>query len=83
MSIDVSVKEKLGDIVLVKLEKENFVFNDQWYCRCISVTSPSGDRFDFPCYRWIASENAVVLREGTGESYPDSVHYPVLNEACH
>ncbi|KAG1930258.1 polyunsaturated fatty acid 5-lipoxygenase [Pimephales promelas] len=65
MSIDVSVKEKLGDIVLVKLEKENFVFNDQWYCRCISVTSPSGDRFDFPCYRWIASENVVVLREGT------------------
>ncbi|KAG1930260.1 polyunsaturated fatty acid 5-lipoxygenase-like [Pimephales promelas] len=67
MPIDVSAKEKLGDIVLVKLEKENFVFNDQWYCRCISVTSPSGDRFDFPCYRWIGSENAVVLREGTAQ----------------
>ncbi|XP_056097933.1 polyunsaturated fatty acid 5-lipoxygenase-like [Rhinichthys klamathensis goyatoka] len=65
MPIDVSVKETLGDIVLVKLEKKNFVFNDQWYCRCISVASPSGDRFDFPCYRWIASENEVVLRHGT------------------
>ncbi|XP_056097891.1 polyunsaturated fatty acid 5-lipoxygenase-like [Rhinichthys klamathensis goyatoka] len=65
MAIDVSVKETLGDIVLVKLEKQNFVFNDQWHCRCISVASPSGDRFDFPCYRWIASENAVVLRHGT------------------
>ncbi|KAK7136446.1 hypothetical protein R3I94_014936 [Phoxinus phoxinus] len=64
MPIDVHVKETLGDIVLVKLEKKNFLFNDQWYCRCISVTSPSGDRFDFPCYRWIASEEAVVLRDG-------------------
>ncbi|XP_056097940.1 polyunsaturated fatty acid 5-lipoxygenase-like [Rhinichthys klamathensis goyatoka] len=64
MPIDVSVKERLGDIVLVKLEKQNLL-NDQWYCRCISVTSPSGDRFDFPCYRWIASENEVVLRDGT------------------
>ncbi|CAM4663559.1 unnamed protein product [Leuciscus chuanchicus] len=63
MPIDVSVKEKLGDIVLVKLEKKNLL-NDQWYCRVISVTSPSGDRFDFPCYRWIANEKAVVLRDG-------------------
>ncbi|CAM4719809.1 unnamed protein product [Leuciscus chuanchicus] len=64
MLIDVSVKETLGDIELVKLEKKKFLFNDQWYCRDISVTSPSGDRFDFPCYRWIENEKAVVLREG-------------------
>ncbi|XP_077073636.1 polyunsaturated fatty acid 5-lipoxygenase-like [Siphateles boraxobius] len=70
MPIDVSVKERLGDIVLVKLEKKN-VLNDQWYCRCISVTSPSGDRFDFPCYRWIASEKAVVLRDGTARLSQD------------
>lgn len=82
MPIDVHVKEKLGDIVLVKLEKKNLL-DDQWYCRVISVTSPSGDRFDFPCYRWIANEKAVVLRDGMGESHPDSDQYPVLNQTRH
>ncbi|XP_067270689.1 polyunsaturated fatty acid 5-lipoxygenase-like [Pseudorasbora parva] len=62
--IDVHVKETLGDIVLVKLEKEKVLFNDQWFCRCISVKTHSGERFDFPCYRWIANEKEMVLREG-------------------
>lgn len=69
--MDVSVKEILGDIVLVKLEKEKLLFNDQWYCRCINVTTPSGDRLQFPCYRWIANEQEVVLRDGKGESHLD------------
>lgn len=81
VSIDVSVKETLGDILLVKLEKEKFLFNDQWYCRCISVKTPSGYEIEFPCYRWIANKQEVVLRDGKGESY--SLHYPVLKEACH
>uniref|UniRef100_A0A9J7ZDE3 Arachidonate 5-lipoxygenase n=1 Tax=Cyprinus carpio carpio TaxID=630221 RepID=A0A9J7ZDE3_CYPCA len=66
VSVDVSVKEILGDIVLVKLEKEKLLFNDQWYCRCINVTTPSGERLQFPCYRWIANEQEVVLRDGKG-----------------
>ncbi|XP_026065946.1 arachidonate 5-lipoxygenase isoform X1 [Carassius auratus] len=65
-SVDVSVKEILGDIVLVKLQKGKFLFNDQWYCRCINVTTPSGELFEFPCYRWIANEQEVVLRDGKG-----------------
>ncbi|XP_052424313.1 polyunsaturated fatty acid 5-lipoxygenase isoform X4 [Carassius gibelio] len=65
-SVDVSVKEILGDIVLVKLQKGKFLFNDQWYCRCINVTTPSGEHFEFPCYRWIANEQEVVLRDGKG-----------------
>ncbi|XP_051758823.1 polyunsaturated fatty acid 5-lipoxygenase-like isoform X4 [Ctenopharyngodon idella] len=64
MSFDVSVKETLGHIVLVKFEKKKLLFNDQWYCRNINVTSPSGDCFDFPCYRWIGNEKEVVLQEG-------------------
>ncbi|KAK9971188.1 hypothetical protein ABG768_027077 [Culter alburnus] len=64
VSIDVSVKETLGDILLVKLEKEKFLFNDQWYCRCISVKTPSGYEIEFPCYRWIANKQEVVLRDG-------------------
>uniref|UniRef100_A0A8C1MCF8 Arachidonate 5-lipoxygenase n=1 Tax=Cyprinus carpio TaxID=7962 RepID=A0A8C1MCF8_CYPCA len=66
VSVDVSVKEILGDIVLVKLEKEKLLFNDQWYCRCINVTTPSGECVEFPCYRWIANEQEVVLRDGKG-----------------
>ncbi|RXN14495.1 arachidonate 5-lipoxygenase-like isoform X1 [Labeo rohita] len=62
--VDVSVKKILGDIVLVKLEKEEKVLNDHWYCRCISVTTPSGDCVEFPCYRWIADDKEVVLRDG-------------------
>ncbi|XP_051758822.1 polyunsaturated fatty acid 5-lipoxygenase-like isoform X3 [Ctenopharyngodon idella] len=58
------VKETLGHIVLVKFEKKKLLFNDQWYCRNINVTSPSGDCFDFPCYRWIGNEKEVVLQEG-------------------
>ncbi|XP_048065750.1 polyunsaturated fatty acid 5-lipoxygenase-like [Megalobrama amblycephala] len=64
VSVDVSVKETLGDILLVKLEKEKFLFNDQWYCRCISVKIPSGYEIEFPCYRWIANKQEVVLRDG-------------------
>uniref|UniRef100_A0A8C1MEJ4 Arachidonate 5-lipoxygenase n=1 Tax=Cyprinus carpio TaxID=7962 RepID=A0A8C1MEJ4_CYPCA len=67
VSVDVSVKEILGDIVLVKLEKEKLLFNDQWYCRCINVTTPSGECVEFPCYRWIANEQEVVLRDGKGD----------------
>ncbi|KAI2646726.1 Polyunsaturated fatty acid 5-lipoxygenase [Labeo rohita] len=67
--VDVSVKKILGDIVLVKLEKEEKVLNDHWYCRCISVTTPSGDCVEFPCYRWIADDKEVVLRDGKGNIY--------------
>ncbi|RXN21015.1 arachidonate 5-lipoxygenase-like isoform X1 [Labeo rohita] len=67
VSVDIRVKEILGDILLVKLEKEKFLLNDQWYCRCISVTTPSGECFEFPCYRWIADEKEVVLRDGKGQ----------------
>uniref|UniRef100_A0A672KT59 Arachidonate 5-lipoxygenase n=1 Tax=Sinocyclocheilus grahami TaxID=75366 RepID=A0A672KT59_SINGR len=66
VSVDIRTKEILGDIELVKLEKEEFLFNDQWYCRCINVTTPSGERVEFPCYRWIANEKEVVLRDGKG-----------------
>ncbi|KAL0195393.1 hypothetical protein M9458_008965, partial [Cirrhinus mrigala] len=58
-------------ILLVKLKKEKLLFNDRWYCTCIHVTTSSGDSFEFPCYRWIANEKEMVLREGKGESYPD------------
>ncbi|XP_043093193.1 polyunsaturated fatty acid 5-lipoxygenase-like isoform X2 [Puntigrus tetrazona] len=64
VSVDIKAKELLGDIVLVKVEKEKILIDDYWYCRSISVTTPSGDCFEFPCYRWIASEKEVIIRDG-------------------
>uniref|UniRef100_A0A673J5E9 Arachidonate 5-lipoxygenase-like n=1 Tax=Sinocyclocheilus rhinocerous TaxID=307959 RepID=A0A673J5E9_9TELE len=73
--VDINVKEILGDLVLVKLEKEKILFNDHWYCRCISVTTPSGDCVEFPCYRWIDFEKEVVLRDDKGESDDNMKEY--------
>ncbi|XP_059367610.1 polyunsaturated fatty acid 5-lipoxygenase-like isoform X1 [Carassius carassius] len=64
VSVDIRVKEVLGDIVLVKIGKEKILLSDNWFCRSISVTTPSGDSFEFPCYRWIDKEKEVVLRDG-------------------
>ncbi|XP_051519631.1 polyunsaturated fatty acid 5-lipoxygenase-like [Myxocyprinus asiaticus] len=64
-TFNVIVKENLGDIVLVKLEKERYCINDQWYCKHITVMTPSGNCFQFPCYRWLVDQKEVVLREGT------------------
>ncbi|XP_051955041.1 polyunsaturated fatty acid 5-lipoxygenase-like [Xyrauchen texanus] len=63
----INVKENLGDIVLVKLEKERFGINDQWYCRYVIVTTPSGNCLEFPCYHWLVDATGVVLREGTAQ----------------
>lgn len=62
----VRVEENLGDIVLVKLEKRKYWVQDDWYCRYITVKTPSGDHVEFPCFRWLAGDKEVVLRDGTG-----------------
>ncbi|KAL1276248.1 hypothetical protein QQF64_035871 [Cirrhinus molitorella] len=64
VSVDIDVKEILGDLVLVKLETDKILLNYQWYCRCINVTTPFGDSVEFPCYRWISNEKEVFLRDG-------------------
>ncbi|XP_056329996.1 polyunsaturated fatty acid 5-lipoxygenase-like [Danio aesculapii] len=82
VSIEINVEETLGEILLVKLEKDRkFLFDDQWYCRYISVTAPTGDCFEFPCYRWI-SNDPVVLREGRGR-LPQDEKLSILKEYRH
>ncbi|XP_056330459.1 arachidonate 5-lipoxygenase b, tandem duplicate 3 [Danio aesculapii] len=66
VSIDIHVEETLGELLLVKLEKEKTLINDDWYCRSISVTAPTGDCFEFPCYHWIADQQELVLPVGRG-----------------
>uniref|UniRef100_UPI0037E71396 polyunsaturated fatty acid 5-lipoxygenase-like n=1 Tax=Semicossyphus pulcher TaxID=241346 RepID=UPI0037E71396 len=63
-SYDVKVGEDLGEIVLVKIEKKKYWVQNDWYCRCVTVKSPSGDYVEFPCFRWLPDDKEVVLRDG-------------------
>ncbi|XP_069000776.1 polyunsaturated fatty acid 5-lipoxygenase [Embiotoca jacksoni] len=63
-SYDVRVGEDLGDIVLVKIEKNKYWVQDDWYCRYITVKTPSGEYLEFPCFRWLVDNKEVVLRDG-------------------
>ncbi|XP_069502553.1 polyunsaturated fatty acid lipoxygenase ALOX15B-like isoform X1 [Ambystoma mexicanum] len=57
----------LGEILLIRLHKGPFsIFpEDNWYCMYVTVTSPGGVIYRFPCYRWIEGYPTVELAEGT------------------
>lgn len=61
ISVNIKAERDLGDIVLVKIEKDNSV----WFCKRIQVLDPIGKCFEFPCYRWLDG-NEVIIREGSG-----------------
>ncbi|XP_036402627.1 polyunsaturated fatty acid 5-lipoxygenase [Megalops cyprinoides] len=63
-SYDVNVAENLGDIELVKIEKRKYWVQDDWYCRYITVKTPSGEYIEFPCFRWVTDDKEIVLRDG-------------------
>ncbi|XP_031697126.1 polyunsaturated fatty acid 5-lipoxygenase isoform X2 [Anarrhichthys ocellatus] len=63
-SYDVRVGENLGEILLVKIEKKKYWVHDDWYCKYITVKTPSGDYLEFPCFRWLVDDKEVVLRDG-------------------
>uniref|UniRef100_A0A8C0GYK8 Arachidonate lipoxygenase 3 n=1 Tax=Chelonoidis abingdonii TaxID=106734 RepID=A0A8C0GYK8_CHEAB len=48
-------KRALGPILLIRLHKEPYSFfpENMWYCNTVRVTSPEGNTYCFPCYRWI------------------------------
>lgn len=62
----VNVDDDLGEIVLVKLQMKRFLVCDDWYCRYITVKTPSGQCVEFPCFRWLVNDEGVVLRDGRG-----------------
>uniref|UniRef100_A0A6I8R9T5 Arachidonate 15-lipoxygenase, type B n=1 Tax=Xenopus tropicalis TaxID=8364 RepID=A0A6I8R9T5_XENTR len=51
----VSSKEDLGEILLVRIIKEQYLFfpTDTWFCSYITVTCPKGEHYRFPLYKWI------------------------------
>lgn len=66
-SYDVKVAEDLGDIELLKIEKKKYWMHDDWYCKYVTVKTPSGEYIEFPCFRWVVDDKEVVLRDGRGE----------------
>lgn len=57
----------LGSILMVRLEKQKFWMEDNWFCRYVKVEPPGGvSELTFPCYRWLIGDVKVEIREGTG-----------------
>uniref|UniRef100_A0A673FJY3 Arachidonate 5-lipoxygenase-like n=1 Tax=Sinocyclocheilus rhinocerous TaxID=307959 RepID=A0A673FJY3_9TELE len=63
----------LGPLILVRLEKQKYWVEDNWFCLYVKVSVP-GQRcsYTFPCYRWLVGDKVVVeLREGTAKKISD------------
>lgn len=58
----------LGQLLLVRLEKQRYFVEDNWFCRYVTVEPPEGGEvLSFPCYRWLVGDVKVELREGRGQ----------------
>ncbi|XP_071334225.1 arachidonate 12-lipoxygenase, 12S-type [Trachinotus anak] len=61
----------LGPLLLVRLEKQRYWVEDNWFCRYVTVEPPGGDRITFPCYRWLVGDIQVEIRVGTAKTLRD------------
>ncbi|XP_067879980.1 polyunsaturated fatty acid 5-lipoxygenase-like isoform X3 [Heterodontus francisci] len=74
---EISSDQDLGTIWFVQLEVTRFLLpdswfliQDYWYCCSVTVETPSGKTFYFPCYKWL--DNCTIrLREGTAQRVCD------------
>ncbi|KAM6949445.1 arachidonate 12-lipoxygenase, 12S-type [Aplochiton taeniatus] len=55
-----------GPVLLVRLEKQRYWVEDNWFCRYVTVEPTGGaeEPITFPCYRWLIGDIKVELREG-------------------
>lgn len=68
----VTSNEPLGSLLLIRLEKEKYFVEDNWFCRYITVEPPGGKQLlTFPCYRWLIGNAKVEIREGTAKRLMD------------
>uniref|UniRef100_A0A4W6DK69 Arachidonate 12-lipoxygenase n=1 Tax=Lates calcarifer TaxID=8187 RepID=A0A4W6DK69_LATCA len=58
----------LGSLLLVRLEKQRYWVEDNWFCRYVTVEPPGGHKMTFPCYRWLVGDVKVEIREGTAKT---------------
>ncbi|XP_062305035.1 arachidonate 12-lipoxygenase, 12S-type isoform X1 [Osmerus eperlanus] len=62
----VTCSAPLGRLLLVRLEKQRYWVEDNWFCRYVTVEPPGGGgELSFPCYRWLIGDVKVEMREGT------------------
>uniref|UniRef100_A0A7N6ANM5 Arachidonate 12-lipoxygenase n=1 Tax=Anabas testudineus TaxID=64144 RepID=A0A7N6ANM5_ANATE len=62
----------LGSLILVRLEKQRYWVEDNWFCRYVTVEPPGGDKvLTFPCYQWFVGDVKVEMREGTAKTLKD------------
>uniref|UniRef100_A0A669BZT2 Arachidonate 12-lipoxygenase n=1 Tax=Oreochromis niloticus TaxID=8128 RepID=A0A669BZT2_ORENI len=59
----------LGSVLLVRLEKQRYWVEDNWFCRYVAVEPPDGGKvLTFPCYRWFVGDVKMEIREGTAKT---------------
>uniref|UniRef100_A0AAZ3QQV4 Arachidonate 12-lipoxygenase n=1 Tax=Oncorhynchus tshawytscha TaxID=74940 RepID=A0AAZ3QQV4_ONCTS len=69
----------LGRVLLVRLEKQRYWVEDNWFCLYVTVAPPGGGTaLTFPCYRWLIGDVKVELREGTAMRLSDDTSPQLL-----
>uniref|UniRef100_A0A673Y8Y9 Arachidonate 12-lipoxygenase n=1 Tax=Salmo trutta TaxID=8032 RepID=A0A673Y8Y9_SALTR len=69
----------LGRVLLVRLEKQRYWVEDNWFCLYVTVAPPGGGTaLTFPCYRWLIGNVKVELREGTAMRLSDDTSPQLL-----
>ncbi|XP_014268461.3 arachidonate 12-lipoxygenase, 12S-type isoform X2 [Maylandia zebra] len=59
----------LGSVLLVRLEKQRYWVEDNWFCQYVTVEPPDGGKvLTFPCYRWFVGDVKMEIREGTAKT---------------
>ncbi|XP_063756959.1 arachidonate 12-lipoxygenase, 12S-type isoform X1 [Eleginops maclovinus] len=58
----------LGPLLLVRLEKQRYWLEDNWFCRYVKVQLPGDTELTFPCYRWFIGDTKVEIREATAKT---------------
>lgn len=61
----------LGPLLFVRLEKQRYWVEDNWFCRYVTVESPHEHKATFPCYRWLIGDTKMEIREGTAKKMKD------------
>ncbi|ROL47624.1 Hydroperoxide isomerase ALOXE3 [Anabarilius grahami] len=77
----VTTRFTLGNLLLIRLEKDNFIFlpENDWFCSNLNVRTPEKDMIYFPSYRWIGEEEVIELREAKATKIYDE-KYSQLKE---
>ncbi|XP_010901767.1 arachidonate 15-lipoxygenase B [Esox lucius] len=75
----VTTPSSLGSLLLVKLEKEQYLHlpDNKWFCSKLVVTTTENDVILFPCYRWVTRGKVVELRGGRASKGFEDEH-PIL-----